>query len=68
MTKAFDKVFHSKLLLDVSKLYIGGNILKWFNSYLTNRVKITKVNYAFSGYSNASSGIAQGSIIGSLLF
>ena len=36
MAKSFDKVYHSKLLLKMYTLDIGGNVLKWFNSYLTN--------------------------------
>ena len=63
MSKAFDKVFHSKLLNKVSKLEIGGNFIKWFSSYLTNRFQITMVNDEFSDYINASSGIPRGSII-----
>ena len=44
MAKAFDKVCHSKLLNKMSKLEIGGNVLKWFRSYLTNRFQRTMVN------------------------
>ena len=40
MDKSFNKVCHSKLLLKMSKLEIGGMVLKWFSSYLTNRVQI----------------------------
>ena len=35
MAKAIDKVCHSKLLNKMSKLEIGGDVLKWFSSYLT---------------------------------
>ena len=49
IAKSVDEVCHSKLLLMMSKLEIGGNLLKWFSSYLTNRVQITKVNDAFYG-------------------
>ena len=52
----------------MSKLEIGGKVLKWFSSYLTNLVKRTKVNDAFSGYIHVSSGVPQGSVIGPLLF
>ena len=60
MAKAFYIVCHSKLLLKMYKLKIGGNVLKWFNSYLTNRVQKTKVNDAFSIYIHTSSGVPQG--------
>ena len=68
MAKAFDKVCHSKLLKKMSKLEIGGNVLKWFSSYLTNRFQRTMVNDEFSDYIHASSGVPQGSVIGPLLF
>ena len=68
MALGFDKVCHSKLILKISKLKIGGNVFKWFSSYLTNLVKITNVNDAFSRYIHASSGVSQGSVIGPLLF
>ena len=68
MAKAFDKVCHSKLLNKMSKLVIGGNVLKWFSSYLTNRFQRTMVNDEFSDYIHANSGVPQDSVIGPLLF
>ena len=68
MAKAFYKVYHSKLLLKMSKLEIAGNLLKRFILYLTNQVQRTKVNDVFSGYIHASSGVPQCSVIGPLLF
>ena len=52
----------------MSKLEIGSNVIKWFSSYLTNRVQRIKVNDAFSGYIHANSGVPQGSVIVTLLF
>ena len=37
MSKAFDKVSHAKLLHRLRQFEFGGNILKWFKSYLFNR-------------------------------
>ena len=68
MDKAFDKVCHSKLLKNMSKLEICGNVLKWFSSYLTNRFQRTMVNDEFSEYIHASAGVPRGSVIGPLLF
>ena len=67
MAKAFDKVCHSKLLKKMSNLEIGGNFLKWFSSYLTDRFQIPMVNDEFSDYIHAGSGDPQGSVIGPLL-
>ena len=68
MAKDFDKVCHSKLLNNMSKLEIDGNVLKWFSSYFTNRFQRTMVNDEFSDYIQASSGVPQGSVIGPILF
>ena len=37
MSKAFDKVSHSQLVVLVHEFGFCGNILKWFSSYLSNR-------------------------------
>ena len=68
MAKSFDKVCHSKLLKKMSKLEIGGNILKWFSSYLTNLFQRTMVNNEFSDYIHESACVPQCSVIGPLLF
>ena len=68
MSKAFDKLCHSKLLKKMSKLEIGGNFLKWFSLYLTNRFQRTMVNDEFSDYIHESSGVPQCSVIEPLLF
>lgn len=66
--KAFDTV-NFKLLLSKLRSYgIGGNILKWIESYLANRT----LRVAFAGYKSAAfsppSGVPQGSVLGPLLF
>ena len=67
MAKTFDKVCNSKFLKKMYKLEIGGNVLKWFSSYLTNRFQRTIVNDEFSDYIHASSCVPRGSVIGPLL-
>ena len=39
MSKAFDKVSHSKLLTLLQQHGFGGNLLAWFDSYLHNRLQ-----------------------------
>ena len=43
LSKAFDSFLHDKLLLELQACGIGGNALKWFHSYLTDRSQAVKV-------------------------
>ena len=68
LQKAFDTVDHLILL---NKLrFIGADELsiKWFNSYLSNRMQYTCVNGFESSQQKMQCGIPQGSILGPLLF
>lgn len=66
--KAFDRVSHKLLLHKLGCLGFHSNLLKWIESYLTDRVQIVKIESSFSDYIHVPSGVPQGSHIGPLLF
>ena len=60
LEKAFDPLSHEKLLYKMSKIGLGGNLHKWFSSFLIERIEIWS--------STVVSSIPQGTIHGALLF
>ena len=68
LEKAFDKVPHSRLLLQLRRYGISGDLLAWIESFLTNRKQSVKVGTQQSGESCVTSGVPQGSVLGSVLF
>ena len=68
-SKAFDCLDHELLLRKLNHCGIRGLPLKWFESYLSDRLQFTSIDK--STYSNPISvthGVPQGSILGPLLF
>lgn len=66
--KAFDRVDHEILLEKVAYNGIRGNLLRWFQSYISYRNQTVVCNGYSSDAFHATSGIPQGSILGPLLF
>ena len=66
--KAFDTVNH-EILLDKLQYYgIRGTALKWFQSYLKDRMQCTEIGNTQSNLEYVKCGVPQGSILGPLLF
>ena len=67
-SKAFDRVWHSGLLIKLKAYDIDGNLYKWFESYISNRKQSVFVSNAYSPFDNTNAGVPQGSVLGPLLF
>ena len=65
---AFDRVWHKGLLFKLKQIGISGILLKWIESYLTNRRQRVVIGGKKSDWSYISAGVPQGSILGPLLF
>ena len=68
LSAAFDTIDHVVLLrLMESRLSITGNVLNWFQSYLTNRTQKVSVGKSLSSLYHLLCGVHQGSVLGPIL-
>ncbi len=66
--KAFDSINHETLIDKMRKFFVvTGDQLKWFKSYLNNRVQQCLVSRQLSSSKMITCGVPQGSILGPLL-
>lgn len=69
LSAAFDTVDQIKLLKILhDEIGIQGMALDWFKSYLLNRTQKVKVGDAYSREEQLDYGVAQGSVLGPILF
>ena len=68
LQKTFDTVSHSVILAKLHKLGLSNTELSWFSSYLTGRMQYVNFNGYCSDYKQLTVGVAQGSLLGVLLF
>ena len=67
-SKAFDTVDHEILLKKLQIYGVRGIVIKWFESYLSNRSQYVTYNNTKSCKLSVKCGVPQGSILGPLLF
>ena len=68
LSKAFDCILHELVIAKLAAYGFDYQSLRIMESFLSNRQQRTKINNAFSRYSEIIYGVPQGSILGPLLF
>ncbi len=69
LSAAFDTIDHEILLQRLKTHYgIDGNVLKWFESYLSDRTQSVIIEEEISEAKKLKYGVPQGSVLGPLLF
>jgi len=69
LSAAFDSVDHGTLLQRLQTSYgLGGPVLDWFTSYLSNRTQYVRLPTTRSAESAVLYGVPQGSVLGPILF
>ena len=68
LQKAFDTIDHGILLQKMEYLGFSTATIKWFESYLANRIFKVNVGDEYSSPGDLLCGVPQGSILGPLLF
>ena len=66
--KAFDTIDHEILLQKRKAIKFSESTIKWFTSYLSERIFLGNIENKLSDFGKISCGVPQGSILGPLLF
>ena len=68
LQKAFDTIDHEILLQKLKAIKFSESTIKWFKSYLSERIFLVNIENKLSDFGKTSCGVPQGSILGPLLF
>ena len=68
ISKAFDREWHEGLIYKLKAAGVSGDVLRWFQSYLSGRRQRVVLPGSFSEWVYIKAGVPQGSILGPLLF
>ncbi|CAM4684360.1 unnamed protein product, partial [Lepidochelys kempii] len=67
-SKAFDMVPHGELLAKLEKMGINMKTERWIRNWLKGRLQQVTLEGELSGWKEITSGVPQGSVLGSILF
>ena len=68
LQKAFNTIDHEILLQKLKAIKFSESTIKWFKSYLSERIFLVNIENKLSDFGEISCGVPQGSILGPLLF
>ena len=68
ISKAFDKVWHERLIFKLKTYGVEGNLLKLLENYRTDRQYRVVLNGRTPSWQNVYAGVPQGSVLDPLLF
>ena len=68
LSKAFDTINHQLLIQKLKSFNLKSNATDFLQSYLSNRMQVTKLDRFTSTFEEVKSGVPQGSILGPFLF
>ena len=68
ISKAFDRVWHRGLLFKLKQAGVSDPLIKWFESYLSDRFQRVVLEGGVSDFKKVLAGVPQGSILGPIMF
>ena len=68
LQKACDTLNHEILLKQLEAISFSGQCIRWFQSYLRERIFFIEIENQLSDYGKVSCDVPQGSVLGPLLF
>ena len=68
MSKVFNSINNSILLQKLKAIWLAPSVVSWFNSYLSQRSHVVRINAALSDTLPVVCGVSPSSVLGTLLF